>query len=369
MKLRAASRGGRIARAVALGLAVIGAGWGVGSCGRPTTAAPLHVSRVFGEVGISPGQFSYPRCIDAAWGEVWVIDKLARVQRFDAERGVCTGGWRMPEWDNGKPTGITLWQPPAGGPARVIIADTHYHRVMIYDPSGAAPPDRMMEARGELRASFGSYGEAEGQFIYPTDVAVMPTPDGKGIGRLYVSEYGGHDRVSVFEPAQGQTPGDERLFVFRFAFGKFGSGTGAEFNRPQAIEFDAERNEVIVTDACNHRIGRFSPDGLVLGWVGHGVGRGPGQMQYPYGIELLGKGRLMVAEFGGNRVQEFDLTTGESLGVYGQAGRHEGELATPWGVAAIDGSVMVLDSGNNRVQVMRLPGGLFSAARSGGGGL
>ncbi len=363
------SRGVKRAAAVGLVLTAAVVCVGLASCGRPKEAAPLKVTRHFGEVGLNPGQFSYPRAIDTIDDDVWVIDKMARVQRLDAKTGECRGGWRMPDWENGKPTGITLWRPPAGGALRVIIPDTHYHRVMVYDPAGESPPEGLMEGRGKILASFGSYGEGEGQFIYPTDVAVLATANGKGIRRLYVSEYGGNDRVSVYEPAAGETVGDERAFVFRFTFGKFGAGQGAEFNRAQAIELDAERNELVMADACNHRIGRFTLEGVLIGWVGGGIGKAAGQMQYPYGIELVGGGRVMVAEFGGNRVQEFDLRTGTSLGVYGQAGREDGELASPWGVALSGGSVLVLDSGNNRVQGFAAPGGMFSrASRAGGGG-
>ena len=44
----------------------------------------------------------------------------------------------------------------------------------------------------ELRTTFGDYGEELGEFIYPTDIA----RDGQG--RLWVSEYGGNDRIQVF---------------------------------------------------------------------------------------------------------------------------------------------------------------------------
>jgi DNA-binding beta-propeller fold protein YncE len=329
----------------------------------------------FGEVGSDPGQFSYPRCLDHDQSALWVIDKMARVQRLDPVTGQCLGGWRMPEWENGKPTGITVWAPPAGGKTRVFIPDTHYHRVMIYDPRGAAAPDRALESRGTLLASFGQYGEGDGQFIYLTDVAVLPTPDGRGIGRLYVSEYGGHDRISVFEPAPGQPPNEETAFVFKFSFGKFGDGASpesVEFNRPQSIEIDAGAKELVVTDACNHRIGRFTYEGTLVKWIGgrEQAGKAPGQMSYPYGLALLGDGTAIVAEFGNNRVQRFDLATGQGLGVYGEPGRLRGQLASPWAVCAFGREVFVLDSGNNRVQSFARPSAHRRAAdaSSPGGG-
>ena len=49
----------------------------------------------------------------------------------------------------------------------IYVADTHYHRVLVFSPEG------------QLQASFGSLGEEPGSFIYPTDVAgyVWPRRD------------------------------------------------------------------------------------------------------------------------------------------------------------------------------------------------
>jgi len=319
----------------------------------------LVVRAKYGEVGDSPGQFSYPRCIESHNGSLWIIDKLARVQKIDARTGASLGGWRMPQWENGKPTGITLWTPPAGGKTRVFVADTHYHRVMIYDPDGVAHGPDMLRHHGTLLGSVGSYGENDGEFLYPTDVAILATPDGRGIARMYVSEYGGHDRINVFEPEPGQPPGDETRFRFVKSFGSFGQGSGnpIEFSRPQSIAIDQAKGELIIVDACNHRVGRATLDGELIAWIGGGIGKQAGRMQYPYGLWLLDDRSVMVAEFGGNRVQRFDLDTGQSLGVYGETGRGAGQLASPWGVAGSGDLVYVLDSGNNRVQAIDRPTG------------
>lgn len=333
----------------------------LGGCSKPPPAGgPLSLVTSFGEVGDSPGQFSYPRCMDTDGSQLWVIDKQAWVQRVDAKTGECTLGWRMPEYENGRPCGMSVFTPP-GGATRVYVADTHYHRVMIYEPVAGPAGSDVRRSSGKLVAQFGSYGEGDGQFIFPTDVGILPTPDGTGVARLYVSEYGGHDRVSVYEPSPGSTHGGETEFVFRFAFGRYGSGSGepVEFSRPQSVEIDRAAHEVVITDACNHRIGRFTYEGKLVRWIGgpEQVGDGIGQMKYPYGLVLLGDGTAMVSEFGGNRVQRFELATGTSLGIYGETGRRAGDLATPWAIAAMHGRVYILDSGNNRVQVIDQPTG------------
>lgn len=352
-------------------------------CGpeRPGAPEPFECLTSFGDVGISPGQFSYPRGLDSDSRTLWTIDKSARVQRIDPATGQNLGGWRMPEWDLGKPTGIAAWEPAGADRVLVFIADTHYHRIMMYavaaDPQAAiaaGPGGHLSESElarlapahagpqiGTFLGKFGSYGEGDGQFIYPTDVAVMPTPDGKRIARLFVGEYGGHDRISIWEP---QDPGQDPLgpggFKFVRAFGAFGSsGDGAtvEFSRPQSLAFDASRQELVLTDSCNHRIGRFSVEGELIAWIGGPqlAGAEPGRMSYPYGLTLVGDGTAVVAEFGSSRIQRFDLRSGVSVGSYGRPGRGRGEVLTPWGVTMLGDRLYILDSSNNRIQSMRLP--------------
>jgi DNA-binding beta-propeller fold protein YncE len=290
------------------------------SPGDPSESDPLRTRDVFGSTGTALGQFAYPRCIDVDRERelLYIIDKTARVQRFNLE-GEAQHQWRLPKKENGKPTGVSV--APDG---RVFVADTHYYRIIAYDADG-----------NELMR-FGEYGEGPGQFIYPTDIAFGPA------GRLYVAEYGGNDRIQVFS-----SDGD-----LLFSFGTFGEGPD-EFNRPQSILFNRAMTELYVADACNHRIMVFDPDGRVLRRFGE-PGTGPGQLHYPYGLTLLDDGTLMVAEFGNNRLQRFSAD-GRSLGLFGILGAGDGELRYPWAVAATDRNVFVLDSGNNRVQVIRTP--------------
>lgn len=319
-------------------------------------AAAIRTKVVFGSLGDSAGLFTCPRAIDAdaQSGTLWVIDKSARVQQLDPKTGRCLSLFRMPESKSGKPTGVTV-APGEGGGSLLYVPDTHYHRVMIYRPR-ALPADWAKIPEGadrdetapELVASFGEYGTGPGQFIYPTDVAVQVSADGKHVERLYVTEYGGNDRVSVFD---GQNK-------FLFSFGSYGSSTSADniqFDRPQSIALDraykAGAGQLIVTDSRNDRVGRFTLDGKLIAWLGIGAGKptDPGHFRIPYGLALLGDGTALVAEFGNNRVQRFDVESGESLGIWGRPGRGDGEVAIPWGVAVMGNTTYVLDTGNNRV--------------------
>ena len=327
---------------------------GVG-CGELPDGEAIDADLVFGEVGLSNGQFSYPRAIDAGFGSVVVIDKSARVQHFDAETGAYRGGFRMPEWELGKPTGVTLG-PGLDDPGKtmVYVADTHYHRVAVYP----LPTDAEGDARTitEPALSFGEYGLEGGQFVYLTDVALLLDAAG-AVERIYVSEYGGNDRISVFDIDRTGETAQPR---FAFTFGHFGDEPGTVgsgdfgFERPQAMAIDYDRREIVIVDDCNHRIGRFTLDGNLVAWIGDD----PGEATFlnPQGFVLLEGRRALVAEFLGNQVQLVDLDTGATLATYGHAGRLDGELASPWGVAVNGREAFVLDSGNNRVQRFRAPG-------------
>lgn len=333
--------------AAALGAGALVAGCFPDKAGQAEGGERIAGSTTLGSLGEAPGQFAYPRAIDNDGSHLWVVDKSARVQQLDAATGECLAWFEMPEEELGKPVGITVGPGPDGDQL-LYIPDTHYHRVMVYKPPKAPPRTgptfTMRPVQAELIASFGSYGSGPGQFIYPTDVAVLTTPDGSRLERLYVTEYGGNDRVSVYD----------REFNFLFSFGGYGLGEdpgAAEFQRPQSIAVDAAAGEVYVVDSRNHRIGRFTLDGQLKGWIGspQRAGRGLGEFRYPYGLALLGDGTAMVCEFGNNRVQRVDLATGEGLRVWGRPGRGEGELATPWGITVMGSRTFILDSGNNRI--------------------
>ena len=283
----------------------------------PPPLSDNGVVGVFGGLGLSDGRFSYPRGITVGPdGSIFVVDKTARIQRFDAD-GVFECGWRTPQKESGKPVGLSVH--PDG---RVFVADTHYYRVLVYDGCG------------EPLARFGEIGNGDGQFQWPTDVAF----DREGF--IYVGEYAGNDRITKWSPDLQYVAsiGQEEI-------------DGRRLARPAGIDIDDEQT-LWVADACNHRIVRFSLDGRVLLVFGE-MGKQPGQLRYPYDITVTLQDRLLVCEYGNSRLQWFDKQ-GRSLGVWGEPGRQLGQLWSPWGAAVgADGRVYVVDSYNNRVQIVR----------------
>jgi len=288
-------------------------------CGRKSSSAKVpKVVDVYGQTGRGQKEFIYPRAIDiASDGSLFIADKTGRIQRLTAD-GEFLAEFQMPLIEAGKPTGLSF--APNGN---LYVADTHYHRVVIFSPEG------------KIVGQFGKFGQDGGSFIYPTDVAFS------GDGRIFVSEYGGNDRISVFSEK-----GD-----FLYCFGTPGNGPG-QLSRPAALCVDRSRKHLYVADACNHRIGIYNFEGKLLKYIGS-VGREPGQLRYPYDLALSSDGCIAVCEFGNNRLQLFS-PDGRSLGVYGRPGRQLGELAYPWGLAVDNkGQVFIVDDGNNRIQVWK----------------
>jgi len=298
----------------------LGLGFGLlgvltGGCSREPETDASRVAVVFGETGLGNGQFSYPRCVAVSPidGKVFVCDKTARIQRFDVT-GKFEFGWRMPEWENGKPTGMAF---DASG--RLWVADTHYSRVLVFDRDG----------RELFR--FGSRGEGPGQFIFPTCIAWDRA------GNIYVGEYGGNDRINKFSPEQ----------EWLAEFGGRAAGE-ASLERPTQIKCDP-RGFLWVSDGCHHRVCKFGLDGKLLGSFGR-PGNAPGELSYAYDLELSGRGGVIVTEHGNNRISEFD-EQGRWVRSWGEAGREIGELMQPWKAEfGRDGVLYVLDSWNNRVQ-------------------
>lgn len=362
---------GCLAACVVASLLITGS---ITGCERAQPGEVLDVSAVIGEAGTAPGQFAYARAIapwpSAGGDRLLVVDKRARIQVLDAESGECLAGWKTPAWDKGKPVGLHIGPHPVeDGRHALWVGDTHYHRVLVYElPSETdlASDSRFVtfEPREPL-LTFGEFGDQLGQFVYVTDLAVLPSGDpDRPVQRVYVGEYGGNDRVTVYE-AVYEDGAALPSFEPSFAFGEFGSGPGSQgsrddlqFIRPQAIEFDPSFGGLVIADSGNHRVGRFTLEGELVSWIGspETAAGGPGTFSFPYGVAVLEDAGALVVEFAGARVQHIDLETGDPLGVYGGPGREVGQLAMPWGIAVIGKRAFALDSGNNRVQAFASPG-------------
>jgi len=89
-----------------------------------------------------------------------------------------------------------------------------------------------------------------------------------------------------------------------------------------------------------------------------GRGAGPGTLDTPRGLATERAGTVLVADSGNDRIQRFS-SDGNPLDVLGASGSGPGQLAEPVGVA-LDGAgrLYVADAGNRRVQLLE-PDGTF----------
>jgi DNA-binding beta-propeller fold protein YncE len=270
---------------------------------------------VWGRHGVSPGRLQKPRAmaIDDK-DQLYLVDMTARIQVFTRD-GDYLRGWQTPEHERGRPTGLSIARN-----GNVLVADTHYYRLLIYSPDG-----ELLETLG------GTLGHGPGEFGLVTD-AVEDSH-----GNLYVSEYGEYDRIQKFDPQHH----------YLLEWGSHGSELG-QFVRPQNMAID-EQDRIWVTDACNDRIQVFDTSGKLLFHWGES-GSEPGKLHYPYDLVLDGQGHVYIVEFGNHRVQKFTLD-GKSLGCWGVHGRQPGEMHNPWAlVRDSKGRLSVLDTNNHRVQ-------------------
>lgn len=247
-------------------------------------------------------------------GRLFVLDDAGRVLVYDSE-GKLLKKWFMPAYDVGRPEGIAIFKD-----GRVAVADTHYHRVVMFDQEG------------KVLSLHGDHGKGHGDFHFP--VAIVQDPD----ENYYVAEYGGGDRVQKFD-VNGK---------FLTVFGGFGSGDG-EFQRPSGIVW--HEGHIFVADAINNRVQVFKDSGAFVRIAGAPDALPP--LHYPYDLAKGPSGDLYVVEYGGNRLTRID-TQGRVVGTFGSAGTSSDQFSTPWGVAVDSaGTVVVCDTGNRRMVELR----------------
>ena len=137
----------------------------------------------------------------------------------------------------------------------------------------------------------------------------------------------------------------------RFVLGWGGEGDGpGRFMEPVGLAVSDE-GEVYVADTANHRVQIFTPEGQfvrqfkVFGWQDFHT--------QPF-IEVMPDGSVVVTDSAANRVAQYD-SNGTLRRSWGGPGKERGNVMAPHGVAvAQDGSVLVVDTNNHRVQLFRL---------------
>lgn len=277
--------------------------------------SPPTVLLAFDASGADPGGFKDPRGVAVGpTGEVYVADTgHYRVVKFDAAGHFVTAWGRQGAGDREflEPVDLTV-----DGQGRVWVLDAAADALQVFDAQGQwlfRPPD--------------SVG-----FYHARGITTDPR------GNVYVADTGG-SRVLQLSPN-----GAQPLVTF-------GGRPGApDLSQPTGVAVDG-RGDVYVALPTLQRIARLAPNGaLATAWqlpgsetlrAPHAVLSRSGDALY-YSLPSLGQVAVLP-------------TAGGTARAWGGAGQAEGQFNAPVGLALdAAGDLLVADSGNNRVQKVRL---------------
>lgn len=169
---------------------------------------------------------------------------------------------------------------------RLYVVDTPSHKIFVFS------------LNGEFSGTIGTWGNAEGQFNFPTDVDVDVD------GNLYVMD-SMNARVEVFD-VDGQ---------YLRSFGERGTAEGS-FAIAKNLAVSAD-GHVYVTDAVEHKLVIFSLEGDLLLRIGAKAtvrkGISPGGFYMPRGVDIDRNGALWVVDTLNKMVHNFQYLTPEYL--------------------------------------------------------
>jgi DNA-binding beta-propeller fold protein YncE len=223
---------------------------------------------------------------------------------------------------------------------------------------------------GVLEATYGSEGTGGKQFIGPWGIATDPRN-----GNVYVSDQANNrveelSSTGTFIKMFGWGVGKAAKAEFEICTteckaGIAGPGNG-QFTVMAGVAVDSSGN-VWVADFGNNRVQEFNEKGEYLKKFGT-IGKGVEQFEGPLNIAVYGSD-LYITDYHNNRVQEF-TTSGTHVKVFGEAGSENGKFSNPYGIAVDprSGNVYVADSANHRVQQFSSAGSFITKFGSSGTG-
>ncbi len=215
-----------------------------------------------------PLQVAVRLAVDSRAGRLYVSDAAACGVRILSLAGGGPGELGRGALE--RPTGIALNRRTD----ELLVVDSRKAAVFRYDRVTLA-----------FKGRFGSRGNGEGQFNYPTDLAITSQGEILVVDTL-------NFRVQLFGPDGS----------FLRSFGTAGDTPGS-FSRPRGIAVDSDDN-IYVVDALFDNVQIFDRAGrLLLAFGGHG--RQAGEFWMPTGISIDATDRIYVADTYNNRVQLF----------------------------------------------------------------
>jgi len=166
-------------------------------------------------------------------------------------------------------------------------------------------------------------------------------------GRVYVLD-SGPQRVMVFDA----------LGLFQFSI-----DVKSGFTNPVAVAVSPDGQTIYVVDRGDlgnddHKVVAFAPDGKEKFRLG-ARGQENGKFNIPLAATVAPDGSLLVADSGNARIQAFDAT-GKFKFSFGGFGAELGRFSRPRAIATdLDGNIYVADAGFNNVQIFNAKGELL----------
>lgn len=232
---------------------------------------------------------------------------------------------------------------------RIYVADTRNHRIQIFDADG----NYLSEISNPGLRDVDSTYFVQSVALDASDTPYWNTAGGividNRLGRRIVSSYGAHI-VTVIDHATDTV-------LFRIGtLNQAGSADG-QFNGPFHVDVDSQSN-IYVAEQINHRVQVFDPDGNFLyKFITRGVG--DAQANSLPGVAIDADDNIIVVADNPSNLQAFD-SSANFLFRYGSLGcTHDvnvllGKFCHPLGVESDGkGNILVADTDNNRVQVLK----------------
>ncbi len=193
---------------------------------------------------------------------------------------------------------------------RLLVADTHNHRIAIYELDGAMGTlvgelsEGIRKPEGVLAGPGGHvYATGAGSdnlVVYVDGEAVRETG---GLSSPHDVEFAPNGDLWIADAANDRlvrmTPELEVKTVLK--------GAPYDFSGPRYLDV-APDGTLVVADKYTHSIKVIAEDGTVLGVIGDGSGgEGPGKFRTPEGVEL-GDGVVWIADSGNDRIVKYRLS-------------------------------------------------------------